>query len=378
MATEQFSNFIEGEAGEQIDDTQTQITVENSSVFPDPRNGHYHLVIWDADTYATPHRDDNAEIVAVTGYDIQNNTITVERGKEDTTAESHPDSSKCTLVTTAAALSDFVSRSGNTNSTSSITADAFEFDQTKLQFENLSTFADADIIGVPDNKQNQTANGSFGLGFGLKDYSNSTISGFGFVATLDNNKNIDGTSLFINSQSVVLGTSVSDFNIYDADITSSSGVVEQSTLGGPASSLSSYPLSAQDISEDVIDEHLKNTVSGNESGTVKDGNSATLCADVLSNGETLSIVKATLARPDLQEFANGGGGVDMQLVTFDGNGSYVVESPILLGSGAPHVGSTVGWSYQNTTGSGQYVGVVVENTSGSDADVFASVEGSIK
>jgi len=70
----QVSNEVETELAEDINDTETTFDVDDGSVLPD-----------------TPHRltitdGDNNEIIEVT--DVSTNTITCERGKEDTSGQS--------------------------------------------------------------------------------------------------------------------------------------------------------------------------------------------------------------------------------------------------------------------------------------------------
>jgi len=94
MAVDQTANFVRiNVAGTHTStDTTIQLETGEASELPDPANGEYNLTWWD-DTFADhPSDDDNVEIVRVTGVDTANDTITVQRGREDTTAVAHDNS----------------------------------------------------------------------------------------------------------------------------------------------------------------------------------------------------------------------------------------------------------------------------------------------
>jgi len=94
MAVDQTANFVRINVDGTHTDTDTTIQLETgeASELPDPANGEYNLTWWD-DTFADhPSDDDNVEIVRVTGVDTGNDTITVQRGQEDTTAVAHDNS----------------------------------------------------------------------------------------------------------------------------------------------------------------------------------------------------------------------------------------------------------------------------------------------
>ena len=82
------------------------INVTDASLLPDPSVAQYNITIWDFATYQIPGDDPNREIMTVTSYDTGNNTITVQRGQEDTSISSHPDTSQLMSTITAKMISD--------------------------------------------------------------------------------------------------------------------------------------------------------------------------------------------------------------------------------------------------------------------------------
>jgi hypothetical protein len=71
----------------------TEITVDSAAKFPDPdTDGNFNLVVWNATDYDSSAEDPNVEIIRVTGLD--NNTFTITRAQEGTTATNHNTSGK--------------------------------------------------------------------------------------------------------------------------------------------------------------------------------------------------------------------------------------------------------------------------------------------
>lgn len=106
MALDQTANFVRGGVSSSVGSTDTTISVADASIFPDPSNGNYNLVIWDAGSYARPDLDPDVEIIRVTGRDTTADDLTVERGKENTTGVSHPSASELQLAPTAKMFDD--------------------------------------------------------------------------------------------------------------------------------------------------------------------------------------------------------------------------------------------------------------------------------
>ena len=110
MSLDQTTNFVRENAAESIGSTETTISVDDASTFPDPNNGNYNVVIWDYDTYKRPDEDPDVEIMRVTGRDTSNDTISVTRGQEATAASSHPTTSDLHLAPTSKMFADIDSQ----------------------------------------------------------------------------------------------------------------------------------------------------------------------------------------------------------------------------------------------------------------------------
>ena len=137
MALDQVANFIRGNAAESVDNSQTTISVNNASIFPDPSSGEYNVVIWDADSFPRPDQDASVEILRITAYDTGNDTITVNRGQEGTSAASHPNGSAIHLSPTAKMFSDIESN---------YVAEGENFDgQSTSEFNNLASVDTGEI-----------------------------------------------------------------------------------------------------------------------------------------------------------------------------------------------------------------------------------------
>ena len=95
---DQVANFARTKVTAAIASGDATISVTDASVFPDPSsppaglNGEFNIVLWDGDgEFPRPDQDPDVEIVRVTSVDTANDTLTVQRGQEDTTTASHPD-----------------------------------------------------------------------------------------------------------------------------------------------------------------------------------------------------------------------------------------------------------------------------------------------
>jgi len=106
MALDQYANFVRGTLSAAVNSTQTTLSVSDATIFPDPANGEYNLVLWDAVTNPRPDQDPDVEIVRVTGRDTGTDELTVVRGQEDTAGASHPAESALQLALTEKFVSD--------------------------------------------------------------------------------------------------------------------------------------------------------------------------------------------------------------------------------------------------------------------------------
>jgi len=98
---DQTANFITQDLTSSVASGDTTLNVNDASAFPDPSTQPFRVVIFDADAYAIPANDPDVEILRVTGRSTNNDTLTVSRGKENTTAASHPSTTRIILPATA-------------------------------------------------------------------------------------------------------------------------------------------------------------------------------------------------------------------------------------------------------------------------------------
>lgn len=84
MALDNTQNFADSALSSSVASGDTSMTVDDGSTFP---STPFRVTVWDSNTYSRPSEDPDAEIMLVTG--VSTNTLTVERGKENTTAVSH-------------------------------------------------------------------------------------------------------------------------------------------------------------------------------------------------------------------------------------------------------------------------------------------------
>jgi len=121
MALDQTQNFVEVDILGTYTSTDTTISLESggASEVPDPVNGEYNLVWFDALNNAKPSFDPEVEIVRVTGRDTGNDTLTVQRGRENTSAVAHDTGDadyRFLLTPTSKLISDIDSDNFETNS----------------------------------------------------------------------------------------------------------------------------------------------------------------------------------------------------------------------------------------------------------------------
>jgi len=159
MAVDQTANFVRINVAGTHTDTDTTIQLESgaASELPDPANGEYNLTWWD-DTFADhPSDDDNVEIVRVTGVDTGNDTITVQRGREGTTAVSHDNSQaqyRMVLSATAGLFDQFEDVT-NLDGSAGGSGQFLQTDGNNTTFSDIST---ADIVDLPALVENLTLN----------------------------------------------------------------------------------------------------------------------------------------------------------------------------------------------------------------------------
>ena len=107
MVLDAVSNFVRGRVSAPVATSDTTVSVEDASIFPDPStDGEYNVAIWDANNFPRPDQDSDVEIVRVTGRDTGADELTVVRGQETTSDVAHPSGSAVHLSPTAKMFSD--------------------------------------------------------------------------------------------------------------------------------------------------------------------------------------------------------------------------------------------------------------------------------
>ena len=85
-----------------INSTDLSVIVTDASELPD--SGDFLLTIWDKVNFPDPCDDTNAEIVKVTA--VSGNTLTIERGQEDTVGKVHANAQAVEMLITAGTLEE--------------------------------------------------------------------------------------------------------------------------------------------------------------------------------------------------------------------------------------------------------------------------------
>jgi len=121
MPLDQVENFVEVNVSGTHSSTETTISLQSgeASNLPDPSSGEYNLVWFDSTNFSRPSEDSEVEIVRVTGRDTTNDTITVLRGQENTTAVNHDTANSdyvLILAQTAKMIEDVDAADFSTNS----------------------------------------------------------------------------------------------------------------------------------------------------------------------------------------------------------------------------------------------------------------------
>lgn len=121
MPLDQVENFVEVNVAGTHSSTETTISLQSgeASNLPDPSGGEFNLVWFDSTNFSRPSEDSEVEIVRVTGRDTNNDTITVLRGQENTTAVAHDTTNSdyvLILAQTAKMIKDVDAANFSTNS----------------------------------------------------------------------------------------------------------------------------------------------------------------------------------------------------------------------------------------------------------------------
>lgn len=111
--------------------------------------------------------------------------------------------------------------------------------------------------------------------------------------------------------------------------------------------------------------------------SLSNGNQATVGIGHLADQSTLEIEKAKLSKPDGQATSSS---INLIIATLDNSGGFTSRTTIISGDGSTVFDDETGTplaSWQNTTGSGQTVAVLIDNGSGSSEDVYGEAKGAV-
>ena len=144
MVLDAVSNFVRGSTDAEVGTSDTTVSVEDASIFPDPEDdGEFNVVIWDVNNFPRPDQDGDVEILRVTARDTTADELTVVRGQETTSAAAHPEGSAIHLSPTAKMFSDIEDTFGDfwDAGTQELTADVNNTNATTttLEAEEVNT-----------------------------------------------------------------------------------------------------------------------------------------------------------------------------------------------------------------------------------------------
>ena len=232
MALDQIQNFINVRISGTHTSADTTIQLESGEAgeLPDPNNGEYNLV-WFNEEEKAPDLDPEVEIVRVTGVDTNNDTVTVQRGQESTTAVDHNTSGavyRFILSPTAKLVNDIDSANFATNSISLTGGNGID------SIGSISLGGSATVAistdGIGTDELDESANFSFSnLGAttvtGDLDMSNNNIDD---VASIDGggnavqiNDNLDFNNNLISGLDRIIAD---DSNSFDITVNNTGGI----------------------------------------------------------------------------------------------------------------------------------------------------------
>jgi len=165
MPLDQVENFVEVNVAGDHNSTETTISLQSgeASNLPDPANGEYNLVWFNPTNFSRPSDDANVEIVRVTARDTNNDTITVQRGQENTTAVAHNISNSdyvMILAYTAKTVEDIDAANFETNSLTVAGNSVTLGQSTAINHADLSNIGTADHHTRYTDEESQDAFGS--------------------------------------------------------------------------------------------------------------------------------------------------------------------------------------------------------------------------
>jgi hypothetical protein len=126
-----------------------------------------------------------------------------------------------------------------------------------------------------------------------------------------------------------------------------------------------------------VDLDSSRVVGGEATANLSDTNQLVVDRFALTDGGTVRVRKCSLT---VGVSGPAPTDVDLKLVTFDGSGSFTTQTVLIDGDGSTDstavTGDPVG-TYENTSGGDQTVGVVADNQSGTNHELFATTRGVI-
>ena len=131
MSLDQTQNFVRATIASAVDSADSTIDVTDSNQLPDPADGEYNLILWDVSTFPRPGQDPAVEVVRATALDESADTLSVDRGQENTAAADHAETAVLQLSPTAKMFADIDSK------TSALSEDGQTFAGESVDVEDL-------------------------------------------------------------------------------------------------------------------------------------------------------------------------------------------------------------------------------------------------
>jgi len=212
MPLDQVENFVEVNVSGTHSSTETIISLQSgeASNLPDPASGEFNLVWFDSTNFSRPSEDNSVEIVRVTGRDITNDTITVLRGQENTTAVAHDTSNSdyvMILAQTAKMIEDVDAADFSTNTVTVAGNSVALGSSTAVNHSDLSNIGTGDHhTRYSDEEAQDAVGGILNADFSYDDAGNS-------IALASNSLSVAGNSVALGGSTAVATGDLSDQNI---------------------------------------------------------------------------------------------------------------------------------------------------------------------
>jgi len=318
MPLDQVENFVEVNVSGTHSSTETIISLQSgeASNLPDPASGEFNLVWFDSTNFSRPSEDNSVEIVRVTGRDITNDTITVLRGQENTTAVAHDTSNSdyvMILAQTAKMIEDVDAADFSTNTVTVAGNSVALGSSTAVNHSDLSNIGTGDHhTRYSDEEAKDAVGGILNADFSYNDAGNSIA--------------LASTSLSVAEYSVALGgsTAVATGDLSDQNITTPSagqtilydasagefvnGFISTGTALGSTSGDGVFTLNVQEgnISHDNLSGYVANEHIDHSTVTISAGTHLTGGGD-LTASRTLNVDETGIDATNLDGSAGSAG-----------------------------------------------------------------------